>query len=111
MHCVLYLPYVILADSPLEASNGTFLFQTILYMFTDFIRLFLCCVEVSKNIFKILIFWDFSWEGGGTSPKIVITLPFPGPMRRYPVKEYPIGSAVSEILRYTKTNRHPVTLV
>ena len=36
-------------------------------------------------------------------------------MRRHPVKENQIGSAVSEILRYTQTNkqtdRHPVTLV
>ena len=27
-------------------------------------------------------------------------------MRSYPVKENPIGSAVSEILRYKQTNRH-----
>ena len=46
-----------------------------------------------------------------TSPKIVINLP--GPMRIYPVKENPIGSADSDILRYkntdTQTDRHPVT--
>ena len=36
-------------------------------------------------------------------------------MRSYPVKESPIGSAVSKILRYKhthrQTNRHPVTLL
>ena len=36
-------------------------------------------------------------------------------MRKYPVQEKPIGSGVSEILRYTQTdrqtNRHPVTLL
>ena len=36
-------------------------------------------------------------------PKIVIT--FPGPMKSYPVKENPIGLAVSEILRYKRTDR------
>ena len=38
------------------------------------------------------------------SPKIVRT--FPGHMRIYPVKENPIGSAVSEILWYRHTDRH-----
>ena len=36
-------------------------------------------------------------------------------MRSYPVKENPIGSAVSEILQYRQTDRqtdtHPVTLL
>ena len=31
-------------------------------------------------------------------------------MRSYPVKENPIGSAVSEILRYKQTDRHRSTL-
>ena len=31
---------------------------------------------------------------------------FPRPMRSYPVKENPIGSAVSEILRYRYTDKH-----
>ncbi len=47
------------------------------------------------------------------SPKIVINLP--GTYRSYLVKENPIGSAVSDVLRYRQTNkqtdRHPVTLL
>ena len=45
-----------------------------------------------------------------TFPKIVIKT-FLGPMRSYPVKENQFGSAVSEILRYKQTDRHPVTLL
>ena len=45
-------------------------------------------------------FCDFSWKGGGTIPQISYK-----PSRSYPVKESPIGSAVSEILRYTQTDR------
>ena len=37
------------------------------------------------------------------SHKIVIKT-FPGPMRSYPVRENPIDSAVSEILRYRHTD-------
>ncbi len=47
------------------------------------------------------------------SPKIVINLP--GTYDKIPVKEDPIGSAVSEIFHYkhtnTQSNRHPVTLL
>ena len=62
------------------ASSGTlnvfFLFQTILYMLTDFVRLFLCCVKVSKNIFKISIFFVISLGRVVLpSPKIFINLP------------------------------------
>ena len=32
-------------------------------------------------------------------------------MRSYPVNENPFGSAVSEILRYKKTEKHPDTLL
>ena len=38
-----------------------------------------------------------------TSPKIVTNLPIT--MRSYTVKENPIDSAVSEILRYKQTNK------
>jgi hypothetical protein len=45
---------------------------------------------------KRSIFFDFSWEGGGTLPKNNYKPSrIPGPMRIYPVKENPIGSAVS----------------
>ena len=38
------------------------------------------------------------------SPKIVKKKTFPGPMRIYPVKKNPIGSAVSEIRRFRQTS-------
>ena len=39
-----------------------------------------------------------------TSPKIVINFPRTFSRRSYPVMENPIGSAVSEILRYKQTD-------
>ena len=65
----------------------------------------MCCVQVTiRKIFMIFC------EGYNS-----LLLTFPGPMKSYPVKENPIGSAVSEILPYkhtnTQTNRHPVTLL
>ena len=43
---------------------------------------------------------NFSSEGGVPCPKILINLP--GPIRSYRVKENHIGSAVSEIVWYTR---------
>ena len=45
---------------------------------------------------------DFSWEGGGT---------LLGHVGIYIVKENHIGSAVKEILRYTKTDRLDILLL
>ena len=54
---------------------------------------------------KISIYCDFSWEGGVTIPQNSYKPSWD------PVKENSIGSAVSEILRYKHTDKHPVTLL
>ena len=46
---------------------------------------------------------DFSWEGGVPSSKVVMNLPRTYDRLLY--KEVFISSLVSEILRYTQTNR------
>ena len=44
------------------------------------------------------------------TPKIVLTT-FPGPIGRYIEEEKHISSAVSEIIWYKQTDKHPVTLL
>ena len=60
-----------------------------------------CCVQVSIGK-KNLIFCDFSWEGGGTLPQIVINLP--GTYEKLSCKGKLEGSAVREVLRYKQTD-------
>ena len=77
-----------------------------------YISMSICCSSIyvkTRILKKIWCLWDFSWEGG-TLPQNSYK-PFPGPMRSFPVRENPIGSAVNEILRYRQTNKHPVTLL
>ena len=53
---------------------------------------------------------DFSMESGGTQHTLKLFKTFPGPMRRYIVKENHISSAVGTD-KQTHTERHPVTFI
>ena len=98
------LLYSLLAATLLEASSGTFnvfFLKSLRYLsvLLKVSTILLCCVEVSWRIF----FGDFSWESGGTLPPNSYK-PFQV-LWNYPVKDNTIGSTVSEILRYTQTDR------
>ena len=63
-----------------------------------------CCQLCFQLIAKMIFFFCRFLLGGWQYPPTKLT--FQGPMRRYPVQENLIDLAVSEILRYTQTNRH-----
>ena len=122
-HSMLFLPplkkklrnnsiTLILVDTPLEASRVG---DGVIRPSTTFNFSFKKKSRQKKIFFRGSVlskghFWDdFSWGQLVPSSKVVKKLS--GPMTSYIVKENHNGSVVSKILRYTVTDRHPVTFI